>query len=230
MDEEWGFCFRSFRQPHQLEVTSVGRIERDLLADLKNPAENKQAVRARLIQLYRYSDRIDDAIGYTIDYLREGSSLSESGWAWVKLGQIMEQIDDFSRAVECYRMALPAEEAHLEVRYCAHNNLGYSLNQLGRYVEAEQHCSLAIELIPGFFNAHKNLGVSMEGQGQFEDAARSYISSVRLNAADPRALTHLEELLIRHLELYEVMPVLSDDLHNCRRAVLYAEVHNEHRQ
>jgi tetratricopeptide (TPR) repeat protein len=95
------------------------------------------------------------------------------------------------------------------------------MNQLERYSDAEKDLREAIRLDPSRANAFKNLGLSLEGQGRFGDAARSFISAVRADASDPRALKHLEELAGQHKEAYADIPDLDYQVFKCREAVEY---------
>lgn len=73
------------------------------------------------------------------------------------------------------------------------------------------------------FHAFKNLGMSLRGQGKLGEAALSFVAAVRADAADPRALKHLEELVAEHEELYEQVPDLDFQIQNCRKAVEFVK-------
>ena len=72
-------------------------------------------------------------------------------------------------------------------------------------------------------NAYKNLGISLEGEGQFAEAAKSYIRAVQINAADPRALIHLEDLVANHNEILSDMPDIQAQIDKCREFVYSAQ-------
>ena len=104
--------------------------------------------------------------------------------------------------------------------YFIHNNLGYSLNQLGRFVEGEQVCRHAIDISTQPPNAHKNLGLALAGQGCQREAAGSFIAATQADASDPRSLRHLEALLAEDRELDFEFAGARDA---CREAVAVAK-------
>ena len=85
--------------------------------------------------------------------------------------------------------------------YFIHNNLGYSLNQLGQFAEGEKCCRDAIEINPSRPNAHKNLGIALAGLGQYREAAEAFINATYNNAGDTRSFGLLKKLLQEHPEL-----------------------------
>ena len=64
----------------------------------------------------------------------------------------------------------------------AHNNLGNTLKDLGRFEQAEASYRLAIKLKPDFAEAHNNLGVIMEMLGKLELAGISYKRAIALKS------------------------------------------------
>ena len=138
------------------------------------------------------------------------------------MGQLMERLHDFPGAVEAYTRGVSLEPVGNRTWYFLHNNLGYSLNQLGRHSEGEPWCRRAIEIGPERYNAHKNLGVALEGLGRYGEAARCYVAAVRAEAADPRALAHLESLVAAHPAVLDEVDDLEEDLEACRTAVARA--------
>jgi tetratricopeptide (TPR) repeat protein len=68
------------------------------------------------------------------------------------------------------------------------NNLGFALNQLGRYADGEALSGQAIALDPRRANAHKNLGLSLQGQGHVVEAARAFVTATQVGPSDDRAL------------------------------------------
>jgi tetratricopeptide (TPR) repeat protein len=132
------------------------------------------------------------------------------------LGQMAEQARDYHLAVSFYRQALSMEPADSWTWYYIQNNLGYSLNQLGRYEEGETYCRRAIATDPKFLNAHKNLGLALLGQNRLREAAACFVDATRADARDPRAKDHLSDLLDQH-------PTLRDEfataLESCKNEV-----------
>lgn len=119
------------------------------------------------------------------------------------LGSLLERAGDFVSAASTYSRALDLPETKREIRYFLHNNLGYSLNRLGKYREAEGYCRIALEIDPSRHNAHKNLGVALEGLGRHAEALAYYLSATELFPADPRALQLARGLLTRFPFLVE---------------------------
>ncbi|MBI5739120.1 MAG: tetratricopeptide repeat protein [Nitrospirae bacterium] len=156
-------------------------------------------------------------------YIRKLSDISDDPEikvrCYLSMGQLMEKMNDFENAIKFYSQALSMKTGAAYDWYLINNNLGYCLNQSGRYKEAEKYCRAAIEINPARHNAYKNLGVSRAGLGDFKAAAENFVRATRSNASDPRALAHLEELIEQHPELLIQMPDLMLELEKCRQAV-----------
>lgn len=190
------------------------------LAGLKRLLAETERDRERLLRalvlLHVRTDRPTDAVPYLRRLLATTEEPEEQAAHLLTLGQLMEQGGDLPAAADFYTRGLALRAGAAGVRYLLHNNLGYCLNQLGRYAEAEPLCRAAIALDPERYNAHKNLGVALEGQGRYAEAAECYVESTRRNPADPRALRHLETMLARHPELTAALPDLPANLEGCR--------------
>ena len=65
----------------------------------------------------------------------------------------------------------------------------------------------------------------MEANGQLAETASFFVSATQANAADPRSLAHLENLMLSHPELELELPSLTDQLEACREAVKIARSH-----
>ena len=221
MADNWTFNFRP-KQSFNGKPVTIEEAEKHFLAKLKDPNENHKAVRLELIRIYRSMGKVVDAMSYAEEYLAETKNVEEKAEGYFTLGQTMEHIDDFKSAVRFYMVALELDPRHKFQRYFIHNNIGFSLNQLNRYLEAEKYLREAIAMDTTHANAYKNLGLSLEGQGRYAEAARSFISAVQANASDSRALRHLDELAERHPEILAEMSELSYHIHMCRQAVAFA--------
>jgi len=134
-------------------------------------------------------------------------------------GQTFEHAGDFQSAIAAYSRGVALEPVGERVWYLLHNNLGYSLNQVGRASEAEGWCRAAIQINPLRHNAHKNLGVACQAQSRYAEAARSFIEAVRREARDPRALRHLEALVKDHPEIATEIPDIGAQVAKCVEAV-----------
>jgi Flp pilus assembly protein TadD len=139
------------------------------------------------------------------------------------LGQSAEVMRDYGLAVNFYRHALAHEPTDKTIWFFIHNNLGYSLMQLADFAEAEKFCRAATQIDPGRPNGHKNLGLAFQGQGRSREAAACFVAATQANAADARALGHLEALLAAHPEL---AAEFGAQLECCRQAVAVAREAN----
>ncbi len=141
------------------------------------------------------------------------------------LGCDMEKRMDYATAVHFYRASRTAEPKNPIIRYFVNNNLGFSLNQLGRFDEAVPVLEEAINISPYQSNAFKNLGLAYQGLGNYEKAVECFYAATKANAADGRSIRHLEELVKEHPELYKTIPTLESILDGCQRAVAYVREH-----
>lgn len=139
-------------------------------------------------------------------------------------GAQCENNADWDGAIANYTRVVALDVEPPPIRYFCHNNLGYSLIQLGRFAEAEFHCHAAIAVNPDRYNAHKNLGLSLQGLGRLVEAGISLATAAQLAPGDPRAWQHLcaliaanTELLDQCLELAEMMAELRG-MHESREA------------
>jgi tetratricopeptide (TPR) repeat protein len=152
-------------------------------------------------------------------YLANADDPEKRAGCYLGLGQLMEQMKDFESAISFYSRAFVLEPENTSTWYLIHNNLGFCLNHFGRYSEAEGYCRSAIKIDPSRHNAYKNLGVSLAGQGDYANAADSFISATKANAADGRALRLLEQLFVEHHEVKAEMPDIEERIQACRAAV-----------
>ena len=166
--------------------------------------------------------RSDEGLREIGNLLTPGMDPGEKAGIMLASGQLMERLGDFARAIEVYRRGVALEPVQASAWYFLHNNLGYCLNQLGRYSEGERWCRAAIQIDPERHNAHKNLGVACEGQGRHVEAIHCFIAALKANAADPRALRLFEELIDRDPGVRTEVPDLDHQLEKCREAVAAA--------
>ena len=225
MKKRWTFKFRQ-TQPSNGTPIPFEEAERHFLSKLNDPNENQQAARRELVLLYRTTSRTTNAMLYAQEYLAHTTDLDARAEMYFFIGQAMEHVNDFESAYRFYLVALELKPSNVFYQYFIHNNIGFSLNQLNRHVEAEKYLREAIAIEPERLNGHKNLGLSLEGQGRYSEAARSLIAAVQANASDSRALRHLEELAERHPETFAEMPDLSYHVNMCRQAVAFASERN----
>jgi len=221
MDDEGLFNFRPRIRIVNIPMNAE-EIEGRVLARLDDPNANLQRVRLDIVRFYRSTFRPAEAMYYAEMYLAETTDVEEKAEMYFVLGQTMEHVQDYESAFRFYTMALECEPKNKFHWYFIHNNIGFSLNQLERYSDAEQYMREAIRIEPNRSNAFKNLGLSLEGQGRVGEAARSFIAAVRADASDPRAFWHLKELAETNPSAYGEVPDLNSQIEKCRQAVEYA--------
>jgi tetratricopeptide (TPR) repeat protein len=201
-----------------IELTAA-EMERLLLERLEAATENPTQAMWELAQFYKCNNRLERASEVFNNLLARVADLEIKAQIIFSLGQTAEKAGDFELAVRFYREALGMEPCSTFTWYYIHNNLGYSLNQLGRFADGERICRNAIAISVQPPNAHKNLGLALAGQGRSREAAESFIAATQADAADPRSLRHLEALLTEHPELeFDFAGALDA----CRKAVAVA--------
>lgn len=213
----------SFRIPIPQEpkgkLISAQEAEKILLAKLTKCEKELESTIWDLAVLYSRTGQQDIAMQYINRLMANTDDPEKKALYFLKMGQLMEQIHNYEAAITFYSQAFSLEPVNSEAWYFINNNLGYCLNHFGRHKEAEPYCRAAIKIEPRRQNAYKNLGISLEGQGQYTEAAKAYVKAVQANAADPRALTHLEELVAKHNEILSSIPDIQAQIEKCKEAV-----------
>ena len=174
---------------------------------LEQLACRRQTVRdaaQELVAFYLATDRASDAVAFVDGLLTESRDHGEYAEISLWLGVVHERTGDYGAAAAAYMAGRALEPADRAIWYYLNNNLGYCLNHLGRYAEAEACCRLAIQVDSARHNAHKNLGLALDGRGRYAEAVRAHIEATRLCPEDPRSHRHLEDLIARHPELLPV--------------------------
>jgi tetratricopeptide (TPR) repeat protein len=217
-DSNFYFRFRRASLPEG-EAITLEEAEESFLEQLEERDGTCKKTLWQLIRVYCYMKRPDDALNYLYRLLQLSDDAEENAHYFLTLGQLMEQKGDYSSAAKYYRGAFCLKPSDSNVWYFINNNLGFSLNELKRYDEAEGYLQAAIKIDPSRANAFKNLGLCFMGKGDHVKAAESFIDSVKANASDSRALGHLEELLSDHPELFKEVADLPRILMQCRKAV-----------
>ncbi|GAB4581423.1 MAG: hypothetical protein Fur0022_41700 [Anaerolineales bacterium] len=217
----------SFRIPIPQEpkgkLVSAEEAEKILLEKLKKCENELESTLFDLTVFYSRTNRQNIAMLYINRLMAITDDPEKKAICFLKMGQLMEQIRNYEAAITFYSQAFSLEPVNNEAWYFINNNLGYCLNHFGRYREAEPYCRAAIQIEPRQYNAYKNLGISLEGQGQYSEAAKSYIKAVQVNAGDPRALSHLEELVANHSEILSDIPDIQYQIEKSKEAVELAQ-------
>ena len=213
--------FISTAKKKPVECWIPPKTKEEYLKDLAacKDAESKPKILDAIIHIYR-SSTINNAGRYSAascDELIEvfschmdDSSLGEvTAHLLVREGSYCEGVRDFAGALKFYEKSLSYKVEDNGLRYYRLNNLGFCMNYLGRFIEAEPILREAIGIDPSRYNAFKNLGVCLEHREQYEEAARCFLKSSQLYKSDGRAVLHLKRLVERHPTLLS-LPELAD--------------------
>jgi tetratricopeptide (TPR) repeat protein len=138
---------------------------------------------------------------------------------FLKMGQALEQVNDYGAAGEAYARAFDLPLEKNATWYLLNNNRAYCLIRTGRCAEAEQFCRAAIRMEPKRHNAHKNLGIALQAIDRFSEAAKSFIRATKLRPEDSRALMLLDELFREHREIVDELPDFTTQLLACHELV-----------
>ena len=190
--------------------------EQHFLERLAAAKDDPQGAMWNLAVFYKRAGKLERAFHYFNQLYESVEDREPQAQILMALGQVAEMARDFELAAEFYSQGLVLEPRSRSTCYYLHNNLGFSLNQLGRFREAEPHCWQAIEIDPQRHNAYKNLGISLAAMDRHREAAEFFVRATQRNAWDGRALGHLEDLLEAHPGLQQEF---SEKLQECRRAV-----------
>jgi tetratricopeptide (TPR) repeat protein len=190
------------------------------LPDLEKVGDGNEAALQGLAYYYGQTGRQQMALKYLERLVANTDDLEKRAGYYLNMGGNMEGLENYKAAIYFYSQAFSLEPEDTLTWYLINNNLGYCLNQFGRFAEAEVYCRSAIKIDPERHNAYKNMGVSLAGQGQCAEAARNYIKALRANAADPRALKLLEQLFTEHPEIAGEIPDIDAQIQKCQEAVL----------
>jgi tetratricopeptide (TPR) repeat protein len=161
-----------------------------------------------------------DLAGPLFSRLIENAKTGESkARYYMGLGGCGESLHDFEAAVEAYTAGIALDPCDQYTKYFLHNNIAYSLSQLGRHAEAEEHCRIAIATDNQRHNAYKNLGIALVALGKPQEAVEMFIMAVRKQPMDPRAFIKLSQLVNDNVTLQYSIPDLKARLMICRQLV-----------
>ena len=194
--------------------------ESKLLNKLKDSGEDSEKIMLELVLLYEKAGEPMKAVPHIENLLKNTEDNDKAVRWYFHLGQIMEQIDNYETAVSYYFKALDLKTSDKKILYFIYNNLGYCLNALGRYEEADKYCCEAVYINPYCQNAYKNLGIALEGLGEFMEAAKTYMLGAAINPSDPRARQHLNALLSRHSEIKVDYPAFEKIIEDFRSHII----------
>lgn len=185
-----------------------------LLERLKSSTSSEDYFRWMLfvVGFYRGINKIEAASALLDGFIKASKDLEQSAHCYLALGQIATDEQRLEDALKHFAHALELAPKARKVVYVLHNNIGYCLNTLGRFIEAEKHCRSAIAIDWTRASGYRNLGISLHGQGNISGAAWALAEAVRADATDNRASTLLEKLLALHPSLAVQCPWASQAL------------------
>jgi len=217
MEEPLKFQFELPRPPvGPLVEVSSQEMEKLLLKKLEESENNPTQALWQLALFYKQIRQHGKALARLQELIPLLPDPEERARCVLNMGQTMEQTGNYAAAAGYYKQALALEPMHTWTWYFVNNNLGFSLNVMGRFAEAEPYCRRAIQTDPNRPNAYKNLGFSLAGLGHYREAAQCYVAATQVNAADSRAFHLLIDLLKNHPELeYDFETAVI----GCRKAV-----------
>ena len=201
--------------PMQVQMKISGKQKEEILKTM-NSANDLKKTLYDLAHSFKRQGSYGKAIFCYGELLERSSDMQASITYLFALGQIMGKMHDFENAVSYYQEASKLCNVITDISYWINNNLGFSLCMLKRFLEAEKYCRLAIAMNSGRFNAFKNLGLSLEGQGKLREAIDAYITAIKIDAKDIRAMNLFEIILDKHPELKEEY---NEGLEECRNMV-----------
>jgi tetratricopeptide (TPR) repeat protein len=174
--------------------------EQLLLERLKNSSTDDDYFRWMLfvVGFYRGINKIQAATELLQGFITASKNLEQSAHCHLALGQIATDEQQFEMALKHFTLALELAPKKRKVLYVLHNNIGYCLNKLGRFVDGEKHCRTAIDIDWTRASGYRNLGLTLHGQGNIIGAAWALAEAVKTDAADNRARVLLEKLMASH--------------------------------
>lgn len=183
-----------------------------LLDRLKNSKSEEDYFRWMLfvVGFYRGINKIDSATSLLEGYIQMSKNPEQSAHCHLALGQIATDQQKLDVALRHFTAALELAPKKRKVGYVLHNNIGYCLNNLGRFNEGEKHCRTAIEMDWTRASGYRNLGISLQGQGDLIGAVWALAEAVKADPADARARQLLDRLLAEHPKLVIQCPWATD--------------------
>jgi len=177
--------------------------EKLLLGRLKNSSRGEDYFRWMLfvVGFYRGINKVDAATELLEEFIKTSTDIEQSAHCYLALGQIATDERRHEAALKHFTSALELAPKRRKVVYVLHNNIGYCLNSLGRFVEGEVECRIAIEVDWTRASGYRNLGVSLHGQNDLAGAAWALTEAMKADSVDNRARVLLEKLVALHPSL-----------------------------
>jgi|SRR5262245_9906049 len=185
-----------------------------LLERLKNSNSDDDYFRWMLfvVGFYRGINKIEAATELLREFLNISKDTERSAHCYLALGQIATDEQRLDAALEFFTTALELAPKKRKVLYVLHNNIGYCLNKLGRCLEGEKYCRMAIDIDWTRASAYRNLGASLQGQNSPIGAAWVFVEAMKIDNADNRARLLLERLVAANPTISAHCPWVNDAL------------------
>lgn len=195
--------------------------ERLLIERLQNSKSEEDYFRWLLfvVAFYRGIQKADPAKALVNLFLETSNDSDHKAHCHLALGQMATDENCLDTALDHFSSALRYEPKKPKVAYVLHNNMGYCLNHLGRFREAEGHCHAAVGIDSRRASAYRNLGISLEGQGDVVGAAWAWVESIKVDGADDRARDLLKKLIAMQPSLIVHCPWIEDGLISSSRSI-----------
>ena len=192
--------------------------EQLLLARLESSTTSEDYFRWMLfvVGFYRGINKIDAAAHLLEAFIKVSKDVEQTAHCYLALGQIATDELRYDAALNHFSAALDLAPQKRKVVYVLHNNIGFCLNSLGRFVEGEKHCRMAIEIDWTRASAYRNLGVSLNGQDNVVGGAWALTEAIKTDDRDNRSRVLLEKLLALHPMLGVQCPWVLQDLSSDR--------------
>lgn len=197
----------------QMKISS--RQKEEILKKMHSADDLKKTL-SDLAHSFRSQGSYGEAIFCYRELLERSADTQTTITCLFALGEIMGEMHDYENAVSYYQEASNLSCVISDTSYWINNNLGFGLCMLKRFREAEKYCRLAVDMNSDRFNAFTNLGLALEGQGKFREAIDAYITAIKVDAKDIRAMNLFEIILDKHPELKEEY---HERLEECRNLV-----------
>jgi tetratricopeptide (TPR) repeat protein len=147
------------------------------------------------VGFYRGMQKSDSAKALLQLFLKSSTNTEQNAHCHLALGQIATDEQHLEIAVTHFAAALELKPSKKKVEYVLLNNIGYCLNALGQYVEAEVYCRQALQIDSMRSSAYRNLGISLEGQANLQAAAWALVEATKVDTTDDRARNLLKKLI-----------------------------------
>lgn len=109
--------------------------------------------------------------------------------AYCNLGILESQVNNYSKAIDCFTLSLKNDPRHFE----AHYNLANLYAEVGNLTLAKIHYQMSIQLEPDFSNSHFNLGLTLAMLGEGKEAVNELYQYKKLS--DKEDFRQVDELI-----------------------------------